>query len=94
MDNQLQRKAKLESKESQQLKIPQNNIFNFLHILAVFILRRINRLRQLVRLKNFSVRQYKCGTKPLVDGIVLSFHRLNSCDDKTMRKLEKLCRQN
>ena len=26
MDNQFQRKAKLESKESQQLKIPQNNL--------------------------------------------------------------------
>ena len=62
------------------------------HPLAVFILRRTNRLRRLVRLKKFSVRQYKYGTKSLVDGIFLSFHRLILCD-KTMLKLEKLCRQ-
>ena len=60
---------------------------------AVFILRRTNRLTRLVRLKKFSVRQYKYGTKSLADGIFLSFHRLNSCE-KTMHKLEKLCRQN
>ena len=62
------------------------------HPLAVFILRRTNRLRRLVRLKKFSVRQYKYGAKSLVDGIFLSFHRLILCD-KTMLKLEKLCRQ-
>ena len=55
--------------------------------------RRTNRLRRLDRLKNFSVRQYKYRTKSLLDGIFLSFHRLNLCE-KTMHKLEKLCRQN
>ena len=63
----------------------------YLFILAVFILRRTNSLRRLVRLKRFSVQQYKYGTKSLVDGILLSFHRFNSCD-KTMHKLEKFCR--
>ena len=55
--------------------------------------RRTNRLRRLDRLKNFSVRQYKYRTKSLLDGVFLSFHRLNLCE-KTMHKLEKLCRQN
>ena len=58
--------------------------------MAVFILRRTNGLRQLVRLKNLSVQQYKYGTKSLVNGIFISFHQLNLCD-KTIHRLEKLC---
>ena len=41
----------------------------------------------------FSYSRIYTETKSLVDGIFLSFHRLNLCD-KTMHKLEKLCRQN
>ena len=57
--------------------------------MAAFILRRTNRLRRIVRLKNYSVRQYKYSTKPSDGGIFLSFIRLNSCDE-LMHKLGEI----
>ena len=48
-------------------------------IMAVFILRRIVRLRRRVHLNNYSLRQYKHGTNFLDEGILTSFLRLNLC---------------
>ena len=64
-----------------------------MQIIAVFILRRRVRPRRIVRLKNYSVRQYKHGTHKYFRSFMRLFMRLNSCVETT-HELEKLCRIN